>query len=88
MKTVAESAFKQSATTEKSIESAITGEPLHTSDCAVHNEPAMPNGPCDCGAQAKSERRYVAWLGLVACIQVARWKTGLHTWWWNLCGRP
>jgi hypothetical protein len=23
---------------------------LHDSDCAVHNEPATPNGPCDCGA--------------------------------------
>lgn len=22
----------------------------HASDCAVHNEPAYPNGPCDCGA--------------------------------------
>lgn len=21
----------------------------HASDCAVHNEPALPNGPCDCG---------------------------------------
>lgn len=21
----------------------------HWSDCAVHNEPAYPNGPCDCG---------------------------------------
>lgn len=21
----------------------------HWSDCAVHNEPAMPNGPCNCG---------------------------------------
>ncbi len=20
----------------------------HASDCAVHNEPAMPAGPCDC----------------------------------------
>lgn len=20
----------------------------HWSDCAQHNEPAMPNGPCDC----------------------------------------
>jgi len=20
----------------------------HDSDCATHNEPAMPNGPCDC----------------------------------------
>lgn len=22
----------------------------HRSDCALHNEPAMPAGPCDCGA--------------------------------------
>ncbi len=22
----------------------------HASDCAVHNEPALPKGPCDCGA--------------------------------------
>ncbi len=21
----------------------------HTSSCAVHNEPAYPAGPCDCG---------------------------------------
>lgn len=21
----------------------------HWSSCAVHNEPAYPNGPCDCG---------------------------------------
>jgi hypothetical protein len=21
---------------------------LHSSDCSVHNEPAYPNGPCDC----------------------------------------
>lgn len=24
----------------------------HWSDCAQHNMPAMPNGPCDCGADA------------------------------------
>lgn len=23
----------------------------HASDCAMHNEPAFPAGPCDCGAQ-------------------------------------
>ncbi len=23
----------------------------HASDCALHNEPAEPNGPCDCGAR-------------------------------------
>lgn len=22
----------------------------HASDCATHNEPALPAGPCDCGA--------------------------------------
>lgn len=25
-------------------------EVRHASDCAVHNEPAYPNGPCSCGA--------------------------------------
>jgi hypothetical protein len=25
------------------------GQCRHLSDCAVHNAPAMPNGPCDCG---------------------------------------
>lgn len=23
---------------------------MHASDCAVHNEPALPVGPCNCGA--------------------------------------
>lgn len=23
----------------------------HDSDCSLHNEPAMPNGPCDCSAR-------------------------------------
>lgn len=41
---------------------AVAGEPsiglgddkrgAHASDCAVHNEPAMPAGECDCGAEA------------------------------------
>jgi hypothetical protein len=25
----------------------------HASDCAVHNAPALPIGPCDCGASIK-----------------------------------
>ena len=25
----------------------------HKSDCAVHNEPALPAGPCDCGADSR-----------------------------------
>ena len=24
----------------------------HASDCALHNMPAFPNGPCDCGVGA------------------------------------
>jgi hypothetical protein len=28
---------------------------VHASDCATHNMPAMPNGPCDCGAEPKKE---------------------------------
>ena len=28
---------------------------LHDSDCATHNEPAMPNGPCSCGADKMAE---------------------------------
>lgn len=29
----------------------------HKSDCALHNGPALPVGPCDCGAtQAEFER--------------------------------
>lgn len=27
----------------------------HASDCAVHNEPAMPAGECDCGAASPAE---------------------------------
>ena len=28
------------------------GKCFHASDCAVHNEPAYPNGACDCGKDA------------------------------------
>lgn len=28
------------------------GYVVHSSDCAVHNEPAMKNGKCDCGINA------------------------------------
>lgn len=30
---------------------ACKGGVIHASDCAVHNEPAYRNGPCDCGAE-------------------------------------
>ena len=29
---------------------ALSGFDGHWSDCAIHNEPAYPAGPCDCGA--------------------------------------
>jgi hypothetical protein len=29
---------------------------MHASDCAVHNEPALPKGRCDCGATFHSRR--------------------------------
>lgn len=30
----------------------------HFSDCAVHNAPALPKGPCDCGAvEAEAARK-------------------------------
>ena len=27
----------------------------HASDCAIHNEPALPAGDCDCGADPRME---------------------------------
>lgn len=32
---------------------ACRAGPKHDSDCAVHNMPAYPNGPCNCGAVTK-----------------------------------
>lgn len=29
---------------------------IHASDCSVHNMPAMPNGPCDCGAEKPEDQ--------------------------------
>ncbi len=39
----------------------------HWSDCAIYNAPAMEPGLCDCGYQAKVERRWFAWLYHLAC---------------------
>lgn len=38
---------------ESSSMSATPPAAVHASDCAVHNEPAYPAGPCDCGAEGK-----------------------------------
>ena len=51
----------------------------HKSDCAVHNEPAMPAGPCDCGAgivEAMARAAYENYMdGLIGCCELS-W-TGL-----------
>lgn len=33
---------------------------IHDSDCAKHNMPAYPNGPCDCGAEVAAKLRYLS----------------------------
>lgn len=35
-------------TTTCQCDACMYSENKHNSDCAVHNMPAMPNGPCDC----------------------------------------
>ena len=30
----------------------------HTSDCAIHNAPAMEPGPCDCGAINRNKEKF------------------------------
>lgn len=44
----------------------------HLSDCSVYNQPALPNGPCDCGLKknkytpgpwAKEEGTTLIWVG-------------------------
>jgi hypothetical protein len=43
----------------KAVEEKQPKEVKHWSDCAVHNEPAYPNGECDCGGYTEPEA--VAW---------------------------
>lgn len=59
---------------------ACEGGVLHSSGCAVHRAPAEPNGPCNCGAQAKAERRYVALALHLASNQIARCKAAVIAW--------
>jgi hypothetical protein len=35
---------------------AMAADKQHWSDCAVHNGPAYPAGPCDCGAMSDRQR--------------------------------
>ena len=52
----------------------------HDSDCAVHNGPALPPGPCNCGAQAKYERRWIAYLYQRGCTHLTRRRIAFGTW--------
>ena len=52
----------------------------HDSDCAVHNDPALPPGPCNCGAQAKYERRWIAYLRQRGCRAVAHRRIAFGMW--------
>jgi len=42
---------------------AMAADKLHWSDCAVHNGPAYPAGPCDCGVAQKPEREALKLIG-------------------------
>jgi hypothetical protein len=44
---------------KQAVEEKQPKEIKHWSDCAVHNEPAYPNGECDCGGYTEPEA--VAW---------------------------
>lgn len=71
---------REVADTHATHKDAPMSELLHTSECAVHNAPALPVGPCNCGVQAKAERRYAAWLGRLACNEVARLGRRIRSW--------
>lgn len=38
----------------------------HLSDCAVHNAPALPVGPCDCGAEQITPEMLAAGVEVIA----------------------
>ena len=50
----------------------------HWSDCAVYNEPAYPNGDCDCGA-AKARKRWWVYSYHLSCIQVSHFQNVFQT---------
>lgn len=54
-------------------------EIVHDSDCAVNNEPAFPAGPCDCGAEARAQRRFARMLYQIFRKQAARQQNALRS---------
>ena len=51
---------------------------IHYSDCAVYNEPAYPNEPCDCGA-VKARKRWWTYLYHLSRIRYARLRSVLRS---------
>ena len=53
-----------------------TPEITHASDCAVHSEPTLPAGACDCGADASNEpgrAAFARWSSLPPDLQTTIW---------------
>lgn len=52
------------------MDAAVIPDNAHKSDCAVHNAPALPVGPCDCGAVLPALPKYLddAIDRLVSCV--------------------
>jgi len=72
---------------------AMAADKLHWSDCAVHNAPAYPAGPCDCGVEKEPPSE---WAGIKAILDeyglqaidfVADFKAALAGREWNFCER-
>lgn len=47
---------------------------MHMSDCSVHNMPAYPNEPCDCGHELKVQGRHISYGLRVFLNQLVRYK--------------
>ena len=74
---------------------------LHKTDCAVHNEPAMPKGECDCGARVsifqlahdliekeESQMHIVRTLGNEELYSLIAFMSGLgKSYWSSVCER-
>jgi hypothetical protein len=52
----------------------------HDSDCAVHNEPAYPAGPCDCGTAMVQVPRFIAKRALVDLLAMGSERDWCAAW--------
>lgn len=72
--TLTRSRFRRLWNELQAAQAADAGKSVHASDCAVHNEPAYLNGPCDCGLVAAINAELVE--ALEACLaKGSRWHT-------------